>query len=32
MRILLLGEFSSFYNYLADGLKVLGHDVFLANN
>lgn len=32
MRILLLGEFSGFYNSLAEGLKLLGHDVFLANN
>lgn len=31
MKILLVGEFSGFYNNLADGLKILGHDVFLAN-
>lgn len=31
MRILLIGEFSGYYNNLADGLKYLGHKVFLAN-
>lgn len=31
MRILLIGEFSGFYNSLANGLKEIGHDVFLAN-
>jgi len=31
MRILLIGEFSGFFNSLADGLKILGHEVFLAN-
>lgn len=31
MKILLIGEFSNVNNYLADGLKFLGHNVFLAN-
>lgn len=31
MKILLLGEYSGFFNNLADGLKALGHEVFLAN-
>lgn len=31
MKILLIGEFSGFYNSLAEGLKLLGHEVFLAN-
>ncbi|BDX37493.1 glycosyl transferase family 1 [Tenuifilaceae bacterium CYCD] len=31
MKILLVGEFSGFFNNLADGLRVLGHEVFLAN-
>lgn len=32
MKILLIGEFSGVHNNLADGLKALGHNVFLANN
>lgn len=31
MRILLFGEYSGLFNCLADGLRVLGHDVFLAS-
>lgn len=31
MKILLIGEYSGFYNNLAAGLKELGHTVFLAN-
>lgn len=31
MKILLFGEFSGFFNCLKDGLKALGHDVFLAS-
>lgn len=31
MKILLIGEYSGFYNNLAAGLKELGHSVFLAN-
>ena len=30
MRILLVGEFSSFHRYLKDGLTALGHEVILA--
>lgn len=32
MRILLIGEFSSFHLYLRNGLRNLGHDVVLASN
>ncbi|MEO0060077.1 MAG: hypothetical protein RLZZ312_1724 [Bacteroidota bacterium] len=32
MRILLLGEYSHLHNSLKDGLKKLGHDVFLASS
>lgn len=32
MKILLFGEYSGFFNCLKDGLKELGHDVFLASN
>lgn len=31
MRILLFGEYSGLFNCLADGLRILGHDVFLAS-
>lgn len=31
MKILLVGEFSSFHKYLKDGLESLGHDVVLAS-
>lgn len=31
MKILLIGEFSGFYNALAEGLEFHGHEVFLAN-
>lgn len=31
MKILLVGEFSGFYNSLKDGLRELGHDVLLAS-
>ena len=31
MRILLFGEYSGFFNCLKDGLKALGHDVFLVS-
>jgi glycosyltransferase involved in cell wall biosynthesis len=32
MRVLLLGEYSSLYNNLAQGLRKLGHEVILAND
>jgi hypothetical protein len=32
MRILLFGEYSGLFNSLKDGLKELGHEVFLASN
>lgn len=31
MRVLLFGEYSGLFNCLADGLRVLGHDVFMAS-
>ena len=31
MKILLVGEFSGFYNSLKDGLRELGHDILLAS-
>jgi hypothetical protein len=31
MRILLLGDFSSFHKNLRDGLRVLGHDAYVAS-
>lgn len=32
MKILLVGEFSSFHKYLKDGLTKLGHEVVIAAN
>lgn len=32
MKILLLGEYSNLHNTLANGLKILGHDVTVASN
>lgn len=32
MRILLFGEYSGLFNSLKDGLKELGHEVYLASN
>ncbi|MGI6445956.1 MAG: hypothetical protein ACOX2I_09610 [Candidatus Ozemobacteraceae bacterium] len=32
MKILLVGEFSSFHNYLKDGLVKLGHEVVIVAN
>jgi len=32
MRILLLGEYSNVHNTLAEGLRLLGHDVTVASN
>jgi hypothetical protein len=32
LRILLLGEYSNYFNNLAHGLRALDHDVVLANN
>lgn len=32
MKILLFGEYSGFFNCLKDGLKALGHDVFMVSD